>query len=159
MKIQILCIGKLKEKYLIQGCNEYIKRIKPYAKCSVIELAEEVGKEPLSPKEKNLLLAKEANRIQQRLHPNTYTIALAIEGKQMSSEQLARHLYQRTIHGQSHFTFLIGSSYGLSAQVLSQAELVLSFSPMTFPHQLMRLILLEQIYRICKINRGETYHK
>lgn len=152
-------MGKLREKFLIQGCNKYIKRIMPYAKCSVIELAEEVGKEPLSSTEKEKLLIKEANRIERRLQTNTYKIALAIEGKLMSSIQLAHHLDQLTIHGHSHFTFIIGSSYGLSSQILSQADLLLSFSPMTFPHQFMRLILFEQIYRVCKINRGEVYHK
>ncbi len=159
MKIQIICVGKLKEKFLIQGCNEYNKRITPYAKISVIELAEEVRKEPLSPAEIDQLLTKEAKRIEQCLLPNSYKIALAIEGKQMSSTQLAQQLHRLTLYGQSHLTFIIGSSYGLSSRILSQADLLLSFSPMTFPHQLMRLILLEQIYRAFKINRGEIYHK
>jgi len=159
MKIQILCIGKLKEKYLIQGCNEYIKRLTPYAKCSIIEVAEEPGKDPVSETEREQILTKEADRILSRLQTDSYVIALAIEGKQFSSTQLAQKIEQLMTHGQSHFTFIIGSTYGLSAKILSQADLLLSFSPMTFPHQLMRLILLEQIYRILKINRGETYHK
>lgn len=159
MNLQLLCVGKLKENYLIQGCKEYIKRLQPYAKLSVVELAEEIGRDPLSSTEKESLLTKEANRIERYFQKNTYKIALAIEGKQLSSIQLAQRLNQLTIHGHSHFTFIIGSSYGLSSRILSQVDLQLSFSSMTFPHQLMRLIVLEQIYRAFKINRGETYHK
>lgn len=159
MKIQLLCVGKLKEKYLIQGCQEYMKRLTPYAKCTITELAEEPGRDPVSTAEREQILANEAKRILPHLKMNTYTIALAIEGKQFSSMQLARKIDQLMIQGYSHFTFIIGSTYGLSPSVLSQADLLLSFSPMTFPHQLMRLLLLEQIYRIVKINRGETYHK
>lgn len=159
MNLQLLCVGKLKEKYLRQGCDEYIKRIQPYAKLSIVEISEEKSQEPLSRNEKATLLQKEARRIEKHIHPNTYLIALAIEGKTFASEQLAKKIDQLTTYGQNHLTFVIGGSYGLSPELLQRANLQLSFSPLTFPHQLMRLILLEQIYRICKINRGETYHK
>lgn len=159
MKIHLICVGKLKEKYLVQGCNEYQKRLTPYAKCSIIEVAEEMGKDPVSKAEREQILKKEADRILSRLHANTYTIALAIEGTQFSSTQLAHKIDRLMLAGHSHFTFIIGSTYGLATEVLTQADLLLSFSPMTFPHQLMRLLLLEQIYRVIKINRGETYHK
>jgi len=159
MKIQLICVGKLKEKYLVQGCNEYLKRLKPYAKCSVVEITEETGRDPVSTAERKQILKKEADRILTRLPNNTYTIALAIEGNQLSSTQLAQKMDQLLLNGQSHFTFIIGGSYGLANEVLSQADFLLSLSPMTFPHQLARLLLLEQIYRAIKINRGETYHK
>lgn len=159
MNLQLLCVGKLKEKYLRQGCDEYIKRIQPYAKLSIVEVPEEKTQEPISSNEKYNILQKESQRMKKHIHPNTYLIALAIEGKSFSSEKLAQKIDRLTTYGQNHLTFVIGSSYGLSTEILHLAHLQLSFSPMTFPHQLMRLILLEQIYRICKINRRETYHK
>lgn len=159
MNLQLLCVGKLKEKYLQQGCNEYCKRIQSYAKLSIIEIAEEKAHEPITDAEKEYILQQEAKRIEKKLKPGTYRIALAIEGQKLSSPQFAQKIDQLTSYGQSHLTFIIGSSYGLSSQILKQADFKLSFSPMTFPHQLMRLILLEQIYRACKLNRGETYHK
>lgn len=159
MNLQLLCLGKCRDKYLQLGCAEFSKRIQPYAKLSITEIAEEKAQEPLSTAEQENLLHQEAHRIQKYIKPQTFLIALAIDGKTMSSEQFAHKLDGLVSYGQSHLTFVIGSSYGLSSYILKQADLLLSFSQMTFPHQLMRLILLEQIYRTCKINRGEIYHK
>jgi 23S rRNA (pseudouridine1915-N3)-methyltransferase len=159
VNLQLLCIGKCKEKYLQQGCAEFSKRIQPYAKLTIVELAEEKAPEMLSAAERAQLLEREAARLTKRIKPDSYVIALAIVGEQLSSPQLADKLAQLATHGRSHFTFIIGSSYGLAPQITQQADFQLSFSALTFPHQLMRLILLEQLYRACKINRGETYHK
>jgi 23S rRNA (pseudouridine1915-N3)-methyltransferase len=159
MNIQIIAVGKLKERYLLQGIDEYAKRLSAYAKLDIVEVAEEQARDPVSEAEADLIKDKEGERILKRIHPDSYVIALAINGKPMSSEQLAAHLDRLGTYGTSRITFLIGGSYGLSEKVLCRADLLLSFSKMTFPHQLMRLILLEQIYRAFKINRGETYHK
>lgn len=159
MNIQIVAVGKLKERYLLQGIDEYAKRLSAYAKLDIVEVAEEQARDPVSETEADLIKDKEGERILKRIHPDSYVIALAINGKPMSSEQLAAHLDRLGTYGTSRITFLIGGSYGLSEKVLCRADLLLSFSKMTFPHQLMRLILLEQIYRAFKINRGETYHK
>lgn len=158
MKIELICVGKLKEKYLQQACEEYKKRLQSYAKVEIKEVAEEKW-EPKSDAEIAQVLEKEGQRIAQLLHPNTYLIALAIEGKNMSSLEFAHELERISIYGTSHITFLIGGSYGLSPELLNRANLLLSFSKMTFPHQLIRVFLLEQIYRAFKIQRGETYHK
>ncbi|MFC4077258.1 23S rRNA (pseudouridine(1915)-N(3))-methyltransferase RlmH [Salinithrix halophila] len=159
MRIQLLTVGKLKEKYLRMGVEEYIQRLTPYAKVEVQEIAEEKGQDPLSDAEIEQIVAKEGERILRLLSPDTYAIALAINGLALSSETLANHLDQLATYGRSKVAFLIGGSYGLSREVLQRADFTLSFSKMTFPHQLMRLILLEQLYRSFKINRGETYHK
>lgn len=159
MRITIFTIGKLKEKYLFQAEREYLKRLQAYAKIEVIELAEEKAQEPIYPAEIEQILRKEGERIIRYLHPDSYLIALAIQGKSLSSEKFADTFHQLTTYGQSDISFVIGGSFGLSPEVLNRAKLLLSFSAMTFPHQLIRIFLLEQIYRACKINRGETYHK
>ncbi len=159
MRIQIIAIGKLKEKYLKQAVSEYLKRLNSYSKIEISELAEEKSAEPTTQAEINLILEKEGRRILKALHPDTYLIALAIEGKSFTSEAFAQKLDHLATYGKSHLTFIIGGSYGLSSEVLQRADLLLSFSKMTFPHQLIRVFLLEQIYRAFKINRGETYHK
>ncbi|TCS95513.1 23S rRNA (pseudouridine(1915)-N(3))-methyltransferase RlmH [Hazenella coriacea] len=159
MKIEILTVGKLKEKHFRQAADEYLKRLQAYTKIEIKEIAEEKAQDPVKEAEITQIISKEGERILRQLHPDSYTIALAIQGKSFTSESFAQQLDQLTTYGKSHFTFIIGGSYGLDPQVLKRADLLLSFSAMTFPHQLIRIFLLEQIYRAYKINRGETYHK
>ncbi|MGG0717543.1 23S rRNA (pseudouridine(1915)-N(3))-methyltransferase RlmH [Robertmurraya massiliosenegalensis] len=159
MNISIITVGKLKEKYLKQGIDEYLKRLSSYAKVEVIEVADEKAPEELSTTEMIQVKNKEGDRILAKIHPDTYVIALAIEGKQKSSEELADTLDKLATYGKSKIAFVIGGSLGLSQEVLQRADEKLSFSKMTFPHQLMRLILVEQVYRAYRINRGEPYHK
>jgi 23S rRNA (pseudouridine1915-N3)-methyltransferase len=159
VNISILAIGKLKEKYLKQGIDEYLKRLSPYTKVDIIELPDEKAPENLSEQEMEQVKQKEGERILAKISDDTYVIALAIEGKMKSSEELAADLDRLATYGKSKIAFVIGGSLGLSKEVMKRANSALSFSKMTFPHQLMRLILLEQIYRAFKINRGEPYHK
>ncbi|MFS0878689.1 23S rRNA (pseudouridine(1915)-N(3))-methyltransferase RlmH [Metabacillus niabensis] len=159
MNISIITIGKLKEKYLKLGIDEYLKRLSTYAKVDVIELPDEKAPENLSEIEMEQVKDKEGERILAKINDDTHVIALAIEGKMKSSEQLAKDLDQLATYGKSKIAFIIGGSLGLSKQVMNRANDTLSFSKMTFPHQLMRLILLEQVYRAYRINRGEPYHK
>jgi len=159
MQITIITVGKLKEKYLLQGINEYMKRLTPYAKVQVIEVPDEKAPENLSNAEMAQVKNREGERILSYIKQEQYVIALAIEGKMLSSEQLAAKLDNLALYGSSSIVFIIGGSLGLSQSVISRADMLISFSKMTFPHQLMRLILLEQVYRAFKINRGEPYHK
>ncbi|MDA8351990.1 MAG: 23S rRNA (pseudouridine(1915)-N(3))-methyltransferase RlmH [Firmicutes bacterium] len=159
MRIQLLAVGKMKERYLRMAVDDYVGRISPYAKVDVIEISEEKGQEPLNSAEREKIKEREGKRILRFLTSDTYTIALAIQGVGLSSESLAHQLDQLATYGKSRLAFVIGGSYGLSEEVMDRADFTLSFSKMTFPHQLMRVILLEQIYRSFKINRGETYHK
>jgi 23S rRNA (pseudouridine1915-N3)-methyltransferase len=159
VNISLLTIGKLKEKYLKQGIDEYLKRLTAYAKVEVIELPDEKAPEQLSEIEMEQVKDKEGERLLAKVSPDTYVIALAIEGKQRSSEELADMLDKLATYGKSKIAFVIGGSLGLSKDVLNRADEKLSFSKMTFPHQLMRLILLEQVYRAYRINRNEPYHK
>ncbi|WP_010677397.1 23S rRNA (pseudouridine(1915)-N(3))-methyltransferase RlmH [Bacillus timonensis] len=159
MNITIVTIGKLKEKYLIQGINEYLKRLTAYAKVEIVELADEKAPENLSESEMEQVKQKEGERILAKLSDDTHVIALAIEGKMKSSEQLAADIEKLATYGKSKIAFVIGGSLGLSKDVMKRANDTLSFSKMTFPHQLMRLILVEQIYRAFRINRNEPYHK
>ncbi|MDQ0230920.1 23S rRNA (pseudouridine(1915)-N(3))-methyltransferase RlmH [Metabacillus malikii] len=159
MNISIVTIGKLKEKYLKQGIDEYLKRLSTYAKIDIIELPDEKAPENLSDTEMEQVKQKEGERILSKISDDTHVIALAIEGKMKSSEQLAKELDQLATYGKSKIAFIIGGSLGLSKQVMDRANDTLSFSKMTFPHQLMRLILVEQVYRAFRINRGEPYHK
>jgi 23S rRNA (pseudouridine1915-N3)-methyltransferase len=159
MHITIVSVGKLKEKYLKQGIAEYLKRLTAYAKVEVVEVADEKAPEVLSENEMEQVKDKEGERILAKITPDTYVIALAIEGKLKSSEELAKDIDNLAIYGKSKVAFVIGGSLGLSNNVLKRANDKLSFSKMTFPHQLMKLILVEQIYRAFRINRGEPYHK
>lgn len=159
MNISIVTVGKLKEKYLKQGIDEYLKRLGSYAKVEVIEVADEKAPEELSGTEMVQVKQKEGERILAKIGADTYVIALAINGKLKSSEELAEGLDKLATYGKSKIAFVIGGSLGLSEEVLKRADEHLSFSKMTFPHQLMRLILVEQIYRAFRINRGEPYHK
>lgn len=159
MNISIVSIGKLKEKYLKQGIDEYLKRLAPYAKIEIIELSDEKAPENLSDSEMVQVKQKEGERILSKICQDVHVIALAINGKQRSSEELAKDLDSLATYGKSKVAFVIGGSLGLSDEVMKRANATLSFSKMTFPHQLMRLVLVEQIYRAFRINRGEPYHK
>jgi len=158
VNISIVTVGKLKEKYLKQGIEEYLKRLGSYAKVEVIEVPDEKAPEELSDTEMIQVKQKEGERILAKIGPDTFVIALAINGKLKSSEELADTLDKLATYGKSKIAFVIGGSLGLSAEVLKRADEQLSFSKMTFPHQLMRLILVEQIYRAYRINRGDAYH-
>ena len=159
MNISIITVGKLKEKYLKQGIAEYAKRLSSYAKIEIIELPDEKAPENLSETDMLIVKQKEGERILSKIAPDTHVIALAIEGSMKSSEQLADTLDRLATYGKSKVAFVIGGSLGLSDEVMKRSNEALSFSKMTFPHQLMRLILVEQIYRAFRINRGEPYHK
>ncbi|TWD99625.1 23S rRNA (pseudouridine1915-N3)-methyltransferase [Neobacillus bataviensis] len=159
MNISIITVGKLKEKYLRQGIEEYLKRLTAYAKVEMVEVADEKAPEELSELEMLQVKQKEGERILAKISQDTYVIALAIQGKLQSSEELAKNLDQLATYGKSKVAFVIGGSLGLSDEVIKRSNEQLSFSRMTFPHQLMRLILVEQIYRAFRINRNEPYHK
>lgn len=159
VNIAIITVGKLKEKYLKQGIDEYVKRMSSYAKLEMVEVPDEKAPEVLSASEMEQVKQKEGERILSKINQDTYVIALAINGKLKSSEELAEDLDKLATYGKSKIAFVIGGSLGLSEEVLKRSNEKLSFSKMTFPHQLMRLILVEQIYRAFRINRGEPYHK
>lgn len=159
MKFRIITVGKLKEKYLKDGIAEYLKRLQRYATVEIIEVADEQTPDSASKMEELQIKAKEAQRIHKYIKEDTYLIALAIEGTMLTSEQLAEKIEQLGISGKSHITMVIGGSLGLDKSILQQADLLLSFSKLTFPHQLMRLILVEQLYRSYRIMKGEPYHK
>lgn len=159
MKITVICVGKLKEKYLQMAIDEYSKRLSRYCKLEIIELPDEKAPETMSESQELEVIYKEGSRILKVIPNSSYVIALAIEGKQRSSEELSQYIEKLGVEGKGHLTFIIGGSLGLSQEVLKQVNDLLSFSKMTFPHQLMRVILLEQIYRGFKIIKGEPYHK
>lgn len=159
MKFRIITVGKLKEKYLKDGIAEYLKRLQRYATVEIIEVADEQTPDSASEMEELQIKAKEAQRIQKYIKENSYLIALAIEGTMLTSEQLAERIEQLGISGKSHITMVIGGSLGLDKSILQQADLLLTFPKLTFPHQLMRLILVEQLYRSYRIMKGEPYHK
>lgn len=159
MQITIISVGKLKEKYLIDAIKEYKKRLSAYTKIELIEVMDEKAPENLSNAEMIKTKDKEGEKILQHIKDNQYVISLAIEGDMCSSENLAKEIDRLTTYGNSSIVFIIGGSLGLSQKIYDRSNKLLSFSKMTFPHQLMRLILIEQIYRAFKINRGEPYHK
>lgn len=159
MNISVVSVGKVKEKYLRDGIEEYRKRLTRYCNIEIIEVPDEKAPETLSPKEEEQVKEKEGQAILKHIKENAYVIALAINGKQLSSEELADFISERAMNGDSSLIFVIGGSLGLSQDVLSRADFKLSFSKMTFPHQLMRMILLEQVYRGYRIIKGEPYHK
>ena len=159
MRISIVCVGKIKEKYLKLGIDEFSKRLSKYCKLEVIELDDEKAPENLSDKEMLMIKEKEGKKILSKIKDNSHVIALAIDGKNLSSEELAETIDKLGIRGISHIVFVIGGSLGLSDEVLKRANYKLSFSKMTFPHQLFRVLLLEQIYRAYKIINNESYHK
>ena len=159
MKIKIICVGKLKEKYLKDGVEEYEKRLKRFCDIEICELPDVRIPDNASLAECNAVKEKEADKILERLSKSSYVISLCVEGKQLSSEEMASKVSAITVGGISNIDFIIGGSLGLSPRIKEISNFKLSFSKMTFPHQLMRLILTEQIYRAFKINANEEYHK
>ena len=158
MRVTIVAAGKIKEKYLAAGIGEFAKRIAPYAKLDIVEIEEEKMPEAPSALEKEKTLDKEAQRLFKQIPSGSYLIVLDVGGKQLSSEELADKFAGLTLGGRSHITFLIGSAFGLSDKLRKAADERLSFSKLTFTHQMIRLLLVEQIYRAFKILRGEPYH-
>lgn len=159
MNIQVICIGKLKEKYWTDAIAEYSKRLGRYCTLTIKELKEDRLPENASPADEENVKINEGKSILKAIGESSYVIALDVRGRQLSSEALAARLEKLAIEGRSSLDLIIGGSLGLSEEVLKRADMRLSFSPMTFPHQMMRVILLEQIYRCFKINRNEAYHK
>ena len=159
MKITVISVGKIKEKFFKDALNEYTKRLSKYCKLEIIEVSDEKTKENMSETEENIIKEKEGKKILKNIKEREYVITLEINGKNLSSEQLASHIKELGITGNSSITFIIGGSIGLSKEVSKRANYKLSFSKMTFPHQMMRVILLEQVYRSFRIINGEPYHK
>lgn len=159
MNINIIAVGKIKEKFFKDACAEYEKRMSRFCKLNITELPDEAMSDKPSEAEKSAVLKKEASRILSAIRPTDVIISLCVEGKQMASEELADFFNNSCIDGKSSFTFIIGGSLGLLEEVKAKSNLRLSFSKMTFPHQLMRVVLLEQVYRAFKINANESYHK
>ena len=159
MKIKLVTIGKLKEKYLKEGIAEYSKRLSRFAKVEIIELADEKTPDKASQLENQQILAKEGERVLSKITDREFVIALAIEGQQFPSEKFSLLIEDASIKGFSNITFIIGGSLGLSSQVKERANLLMSFGKLTLPHQLMRLVLIEQIYRAFMIQQGSPYHK
>lgn len=160
LRINIICIGKIKEKYFTDAIAEYGKRLGAFCKFSVVELAEErIKSNTPNAAQIGEVLTAEGKRIMQKIGASDFVAALCIEGKLLSSEELARTLADAAIAGRSTVDFIIGGSYGLSSEVKSRADLRLSMSRMTFPHQMARVILSEQIYRAFEITSGGKYHK
>ena len=159
MRITVVCVGKIKEKFYVQAVEEYAKRLSRYCKLEFVELPDEKTPENAGEQINASIKAKEGDRILSVLRDDAYVIALAIEGNMLDSVQFSEKLEKLAVSSVSHIMFVIGGSLGLDTRVLSRADCKLSFSKMTFPHQLMRVVLLEQIYRAYRIMRGEPYHK
>ena len=159
MRITVVCVGKIKEKFYVQAIEEYAKRLLRYCKLEFVELPDEKTPENAGEQINASIKAKEGDRILSVLRDDAYVIALAIEGNMLDSVQFSEKLEKLAVGSVSHIMFVIGGSLGLDTRVLSRADYKLSFSKMTFPHQLMRVVLLEQIYRAYRIIRGEPYHK
>lgn len=159
MNITILCVGQIKEKYFRDAIAEYQKRLSRYCKLQMIEVADEKTKENASEAENDLIRKKEGEHLLKHIKDSDYCITLEIDGKMLTSEGLSKEIDRLGLAGKSSLVFVIGGSIGLDTAVLKRSDYALSFSKMTFPHQLMRVILLEQIYRSYRIMRGEPYHK
>lgn len=159
MKITILTVGKIKEKYLKDAIDEYSKRLSKYCKLEMIEVADEKTPDNASEVVEDMIRSKEAERLMKYIKEDAFVITLEINGKQLSSEELADKVEKLGVQGISHIVFVIGGSIGLGTDVLNRSNFALSFSKMTFPHQLMRVVLLEQVYRSFRIINGEPYHK
>ena len=159
MKIKLVTVGKLKEKYLKDGIAEYMKRLNRFCKVEMIELADEKTPDKASDLENQQILKKEGNKILAKINEREFVIALAIEGNQFPSEKFSQLMMDTTVHGFSDITFVIGGSLGLYPAVKKRANLLMSFGKLTLPHQLMRLVLIEQIYRAFMIQQGSPYHK
>ena len=158
MNVTVICVGKIKEKFFSDAINEYLKRLSRFAKTDIIEVRDEKIPENASKKECELVLEKEGEAILSKIPKNSFVVTMCVEGNQLSSEQLADKIKYLSMEN-SHITFIIGGSLGLSEKVKSASKLRLSFGKITLPHQLMRVVLLEQIYRSFKILANESYHK
>lgn len=159
LKVSIISVGKVKDKYLQLGIDEFRKRLSRFCKLDLIEVKDEPLTDNASEKELDLVREKEGRLIASKIPEGAFVIAMDIDGQQLSSEQLASKIRDITTYGQSHIILIIGGSVGLTTEIKKRADLKLSFSKMTFPHQLFKLMLLEQIYRAFKINANESYHK
>ncbi len=159
MKITCVVVGKIKEKYFTDAIKEYSKRLSRYCKLEIVELADEKTPDGASEAEEVAIREKEGERILKALKDDAYVIALAIEGKMLDSVELSQKIDRLGVSGTSHIAFVIGGSLGLAPAVMKRANYALSFSRMTFPHQLMRVVLLEQLYRSYRILKNEPYHK
>ncbi|MDD6603242.1 MAG: 23S rRNA (pseudouridine(1915)-N(3))-methyltransferase RlmH [Eubacteriales bacterium] len=159
MKTNIIAVGKLKEEYLRDACDEYTKRLVPFTKTVITEIAEERCGDNPSAAEINNVLTKEGERIVSKIPKGSYVIPMCIEGTQLSSPEFSKHIENVAVKGFSEITFVIGGSFGLSEKVKALGNCKLSFGKLTLPHQLMRVVLLEQIYRAFTISAGTKYHK
>ncbi len=159
MNITVISVGKLKEKYLKSAIDEYAKRLTRYCKLNIIELPDEQTPDNASAKEELIIKDREGDRILSHIKDTMYVITLDLKGKMLSSEELSKFMDQCAVRGDSNLCFVIGGSLGLSDKVLKRGNYSLCFSKMTFPHQLFRVMLLEQIYRVFRISNGEQYHK
>lgn len=159
MKITILCVGKIKERFFREGIAEYKKRLSKYCKLEVVEVADEKTPDRASEAEEQKIKGKEAERLEKYIKKDAYIVVLVIEGEMLDSVELAEKIDKLGIGGKSHLMFVIGGSLGLDDIIIKQADYKLSFSKMTFPHQMMRMILMEQIYRSYRILKNEPYHK
>lgn len=159
MDITIISVGKLKEKYLKAGISEYLKRLKSYAKVKIIEVPDEPAGNNLSLREIEQVKEIEGKKIIQKIPERSEVVALDLRGKELTSEQFAEYIDEVATYGKSHIVYIIGGSHGISDEVLEKTHLQISFGKLTYPHQLMRLILVEQIYRAFKILNNEPYHK
>jgi len=159
MNITIICVGKIKEKYLKSAIDEYTKRLSRYCKLNIVELGDEKTPDNASEKEELMIKEKEGEAILKSIKDNMFVIALELKGSMISSEELSNYIKDLGIKGESNIAFVIGGSLGLSKAVLERANYKLCFSKMTFPHQLFRVMLLEQVYRGFRIISGEPYHK
>ena len=159
MNINIVTVGKIKEKYIQEGIKEFSKRLSRYCNLKIVEVDDEKAPENLSDREMEVIKQKEGQKILSKIPQNSFIISLEIQGREISSEDLSKKMEDIMVNGINDITFIIGGSLGLSDQVRSRSDFKLSFSKMTFPHQLMRLILLEQVYRAWRIMKNEPYHK
>jgi len=159
MQLRIVAVGKLKEKFWQAAVDEYLKRLKGYAKVEIVEVEEEKCPEKLSPAQETQVKEREGGRLIRALLPGSFCIALDLSGKEYSSEGFSDLLASLGLQGKSQVSFVIGGSLGLSPSIQQRADLLFSFSRLTFPHQLIRVVLLEQIYRAFRIARNEPYHK
>lgn len=159
MKITLVCVGKIKEKFFTDAIGEYEKRLSRYCKLEIVQVPDEKTPDKASEAQERQIKEREGQRILAQIRDDAYVIALAIEGEMLSSEKLAEKIAGLGIRGESQIVFVIGGSLGLSESVMKRADYALSFSRMTFPHQLMRVVLLEQIYRSYRIINREPYHK
>ncbi|KUO49801.1 MAG: 23S rRNA (pseudouridine(1915)-N(3))-methyltransferase RlmH [Desulfitibacter sp. BRH_c19] len=159
MQIDIIAVGKIKENFIQKGLQEYLKRLGLYAKINIIEVNDEKTPANASLAEEEGIRQKEGEKVLAKIKPDSFIITLDIDGELLTSEKLAKRVEKLMVGGRSHLTFIIGGSLGLSKEVSKKADMKLSFGRLTYPHQLMRLILLEQIYRCFRIIKGEPYHK